>query len=157
MCMQFPVFFFHSCGVLPPLGVQEKCQTQDDLLYCTALHYSAQPAKEEKLRQSFDKCRALSTSAANTFLCSNYLIRLLPAVFDICPTSFSNPTYLRIRSLYKFRRLMLTQILQDCRIEPVLKGWAVNAEHREMYVNLHLDVIIDGRRLWRHNNDELAS
>lgn len=77
----------------------------------------------------------VSTSAVNTFLCSKNLIRLLPAVFYICPTSFANPIYLRIKSLYKFRRLMLAQILQDCSIEPVLKGWAVNAEHREIYLN----------------------
>lgn len=77
----------------------------------------------------------VSTSAVNTFLCSKYLIRLLPAVFDICPTSFANPTYLRIRSLYKFHRLMLAQILQDCSIEPVLKGQAVNAEQSKMFVN----------------------
>lgn len=30
---------------------------------------------------------------------------------------------------------MLAQILQNCSIEPVVIGRAVNAEHREMYVN----------------------
>lgn len=130
MCMQFPVFFF--LWGLATCGRTRKRQNirWSVILYSHALFSQTSQGRKAEIDPRWEKsiCSWLvSTSAVNTFLCSKYLIRLLSAVFDICPTFFANPTYLRIRSLYKFRRLMLAQILQDSSIEPVLKGWAVNA------------------------------
>lgn len=42
----------------------------------------------------------VSSSALNTFLCGEHLITLVLAVFDICATSFANPTYLCITGPY---------------------------------------------------------
>lgn len=117
MCVCSFLFCFYSSQYVH-LWVYKKNVKHKMILYCAALHYSAKPAKEEKQQWSSG---LLSSSAVNTFLRIEYLIRLLRAVFDICPTSVANPTYSRIRSLYKFYRLMFMFSAGFCSIEPVFK------------------------------------